>query len=235
MDRLDQLAVLLKSDRRLTVSVLAQEMQVSVRTISRDIGILREKGYPIEADRGRGGGVQLHRFWGVGRVKLNVSEAIDLLISIAVAEKMNSPLFLGNLGPVRDKVTASFSSDMKAKLKSLRSRVLVGFPASANILSGFEPTMETHTSRVHQAFTELRLLSMTYVSTEGTLTKRTVEPQFLYLHYPVWYLLAWDLLRNDVRNFRIDRIRSCRIEDQAFELRDQVRFSEQIKTFATPV
>ena len=235
LDRLDKLGVLLKSDRRLTVKVLARELGVSSRTITRDIEILRTRGYPIDADRGRGGGVQLHRFWGVGRVRFDLSEAIDLLISIAVSEKMNSPLFLGKLNSVRNKVLASFSSDLKLKLQTLRSRIFVGFPATANIMSNFKPVAGSHTEHIHQAFLELKLLRINYSDARGRLSRRSVEPHHLFLHYPVWYLLAWDHLRNDVRHFRLDRIRHARIIDESFNLREFDSFDESIQAIVSAV
>jgi len=235
MERLDQLAALLKSDHPLTVKLLAEQLEVSVRTVTRDIGILRDRGYPIEANRGRGGGIALHRHWGVGRVNLEFSEAIDLLISLAVAEKMNSPIFLGKLSSLRNKVSASFSSSMKAKLKLLRTRIFVGYPATSNIMSNFKPVQGKHATLVHQAFLEMRSLRIGYVDQEGHTTRRTIEPQYLYLNYPVWYVLAWDHLRKDIRNFRVDRIRYAHIEEDEFELRDEKSFTREIERVAAPV
>jgi predicted DNA-binding transcriptional regulator YafY len=235
IERLDQISALLKSDTCLTVQRLAQELGVSVRTISRDIELLRDRGYPIEADRGRGGGIQLHRNWGVGRVNLELAEAIDLLISLAVAEKMNSPFFFGKLPSLRNKVLASFSTEMKNKLRRLRSRILVGFPASLNMISNFKPRNDKHINKVHRAFLELKTLDIRYTDMKSTTTDRTIEPHYLYLHYPVWYLVAWDHLRQDIRHFRIDRIERARILDTEFVLGEKRAFTKDLELFADPV
>jgi len=62
----------------------------------------------------------------------------------------------------------------------------------------------------------------------GRRTTRRVEPQFLYLSSPIWYLLASDELREDVRSFRIDRIRGARVDDAEFRLRDPQPFLDAV-------
>jgi predicted DNA-binding transcriptional regulator YafY len=95
--RLELLAVQLKQDSHCTVKDLAQQHGVSPRTIARDLALMRDHhGMQIDADRGRGGGLRLDRNWGVGRLNLTYGDAVDLLISIAVAQQMNSPMFLAS-------------------------------------------------------------------------------------------------------------------------------------------
>lgn len=97
LERLDQLLGCLRKGEATTAQTLASELGVSLRTLMRDLETLKAKGYPIEADKGRGGGVRLHHRWGIGRLSLNYREVIDLLLMFAVIEKLNSPLLLGNL------------------------------------------------------------------------------------------------------------------------------------------
>jgi predicted DNA-binding transcriptional regulator YafY len=67
---------------------------------------------------------------------------------------------------------------------------------------------------------------VSYEDQQGVVTDREIEPQFLYYNLPVWYVLAWDLLRDDVRLFRIDRIREIRVLPTAFRLRPRDPFLE---------
>ena len=95
--RLEMLAVQLKQDSHCTVSDLARQHGVSPRTIARDLALMRDHhGMQIDADRGRGGGLRLDRNWGVGRLNLTYGDAVDLLISIAVAQILG-PLLGGML------------------------------------------------------------------------------------------------------------------------------------------
>ena len=65
IDRLDLLTRVLRDRPGITVAVLAHELSVSVRSVFRDLDHLRERGYPIEADRGRGGGYRLRNLFRV--------------------------------------------------------------------------------------------------------------------------------------------------------------------------
>jgi predicted DNA-binding transcriptional regulator YafY len=58
-----------------------------------------------------------------------------------------------------------------------------------------------------------------YEDRYGAVTEREIELQFLYYNLPIWYALAWDLLRDDIRSFRIDRIRHVRVLPTTFRLR----------------
>jgi predicted DNA-binding transcriptional regulator YafY len=70
----------------------------------------------------------------------------------------------------------------------------------------------------------MRRVVIEYVDHQGATTSREVEPQFLYLNVPVWYLLAWDRLRSAVRYFRIDRIKAVRPLETTFRLADPQPF-----------
>src|SRR5690606_13243396 len=113
LERLDLLASRLKAEEPMTVAGLAAEFGVSARTLFRDLAILRERGLPVEADRGRGGGVRLHRTWGIGRLTLSYREAVDLLVSLAIAEQLRSPWLIANLAPIRRKLRASFAPALR--------------------------------------------------------------------------------------------------------------------------
>jgi predicted DNA-binding transcriptional regulator YafY len=74
------------------------------------------------------------------------------------------------------------------------------------------------------AFFNQRSAEIDYVDQQGATTTRTIEPQFLYLNMPVWYVLAWDLLRQAPRTFRIDRIVGARQLEASFRLRPAAPF-----------
>jgi predicted DNA-binding transcriptional regulator YafY len=223
LQRLELITTRLKSDDSLVIGDLAKEFGVSVRTLTRDIQILRNQGLPIDADRGRGGGVRMHWSWGIGRLALSYAEAVDLLVSLAVAEQIRSPLLMANLGSVRRKLMASFSPSMRRKINGLKSRIIVGESASPFVLSAFSVPDARVVERLHQAFLMMRKIHIHYRDASGEKTERAIEPQYLLLSYPVWYAIAWDDLRSEVRTFRCDRIERARLLDDAFRPR---RFTE---------
>lgn len=224
LHRLEELKGLLKAREHVTAAELADELGVSLRTLNRDLALLRDGDVPIESDRGRGGGLRLQRNWALGRLHLSPAEAIDLLLSVAIAERMNSPLLLQQLQAIKRKIVAAFSESYQAKIRSLRRRILVGAPASERVVASFAPPPRGALAGIAQAFFDTRCVAIEYVDQHGAVTAREVEPQFLYLNVPVWYLFAWDRLRGAVRFFRIDRIRSVTPLEAGFRLADPKPF-----------
>ena len=204
--RLELIAVQLKQDAHFTVQDLAKLHGVSPRTIARDLSLMRDQGMQIDSDRGRGGGVRLDRNWGVGRMNLTYPEAVDLLISIAVAEQMNSPMFLANLGSVRRQLVASFSPEKRNKVNRLKSRILIGVTASTFVQAGVNAPEKRVVQALHQAFIDQEHLNIRYQREDGEIAERQIAPHYLLLKYPVWYVVAFDHLRQSPRTFRCDRM-----------------------------
>lgn len=218
--RLEQLRGLLRARDHATVGELSVELGVSPRTLSRDLALLRDEGLPVEADRGRGGGLRLQSGWAIGRLQLDHLEAIDLLLALAMAEKLGSPLLLQHLPAIRRKLAGAFSRAHQDRIKSLRRRILLGQPASARVLGEYAAPPRARLAAVAQAFFEARCLEIEYADQSGRVTRREIEPQFLYFNLPVWYLLVWDRMRRGIRFFRVDRIRAATITESRFRLAD---------------
>ncbi|MGQ0639797.1 MAG: helix-turn-helix transcriptional regulator, partial [Gemmatimonadaceae bacterium] len=108
IDRLDLLTRILRDRPGITASEVARELGVSVRSVFRDLAHLRDRGYPVEADRGRGGGMRLHSSWGLGKVLLSSEEALCTLLSLAISEKLRFPMFAAEVGRARKKIVDAF-------------------------------------------------------------------------------------------------------------------------------
>jgi predicted DNA-binding transcriptional regulator YafY len=217
--RLEALKALLADRDVTTAGELADELGVSVRTLHRDLATLRELGTPIDGDRGRGGGLRLERGWSLGRVHLNESEAMGLLLSLTIAEKIGSPLLLDDLRSVTRKVSSAFAPAQARRVTGLRRRILVGQPASEQMLASYRPPQPHIVRPLLDAFTQQRLIGITYADQHNRTTERDIEVQYLYYNLPVWYVLAWDRLRDDVRFFRIDRVDHVHHRPGKFRLR----------------
>jgi len=232
LQRLDRLAELLRTGECTTVGQLAKALNVSIRTATRDIALLRDQGLPIEADIGRGGGVRLYRKGALGAVSFDYREAIDVLLSLAIVEKLGSPLFFGQLASVRRKLAAAVMESQKQAIALLRRRILVGKPASPSVLSTYRPVSRASIGAVQEAFFERKMLDIAYTDEKQQRTARRVEPHFLLLCWPVWYLLTWDHLRQDARSFRLDRIERATLTSTTFKLKDERVFLASIEGLA---
>lgn len=239
LHRIDQITAQLKQGEPCTIQDLARQHGVSTRTIARDLALMRDQGLPIDADRGRGGGVRLDRNWGVGRMSLSYAEAVDLLISIAVAERMDSPLFLANLGAVRRQLVASFSPEKHARVDRLKSRILIGATASTFVQASLiAPAPDATNTRVvralHRAFVDHETLQIRYRREDGTVSDREIEPHYLLLQYPVWYAVAMDHLRQEPRTFRCDRMMTAQATGTPFRLLPKNTFRPALTESARP-
>jgi predicted DNA-binding transcriptional regulator YafY len=228
--RLEDLKLLLAEREYATAADLASDLGVSLRTLHRDLATLRELGIPVAGLSGRGGGVYLERGWSLGRVHLNESEAMGLLLSLAIAQQVNSPLLLGDIRSIERKVTQAFAPSQASRIRTLRRRVIIGQPASKAVLDTYHPPSASITRPLLEAFTGQRLGDVRYRDRVGALSRRSIEIHYLYYSLPVWYALAWDRLRNDVRSFRVDRIASAVVAAESFKLRAPDRFVDAVET-----
>lgn len=222
--RLDKLKALLTERDYTTAADLAAELGVSTRTLHRDLALLREMGVPIQGDRGTGGGLHLESGWSLGRVHLNESEALGLLLSLTIAEKVGSPLLLDDLRSITRKVAAAFAPAQARRILALRRRILIGQTASVQVLASYTSPRPAVTKELLDSFTRCRTALVRYEDRHSAVTEREIEIQFLYYNMPVWYALAWDRLRDDIRSFRIDRIQDIKALSTQFRLRPPAPF-----------
>lgn len=216
-ERLDRVLGLLASRPSWTAPDLAAELGVCVRTVRRDLVRLGARGVPVESEAGRGGGLRVPPRTGLGRVQLNVQETLDLLLALAVAERLGSPLMLTTVKALRQKLSAAFPAEERRRVSALRQRILVG-PTSRKIGASWRPPRPGITRAVQQGFFEQRAVALTY-RTQDARTRRVVEPHYLLVSWPAWYLLVWDHLRQATRMLRVDRIEAANVEDARFGVR----------------
>jgi predicted DNA-binding transcriptional regulator YafY len=214
-DRQDLLLRALRDRPGITTRELASELGVSQRTVFRDLDALRERGYPIAADRGRGGGTQLHPNWGLSRVPFSTEEALGALLSFAVSEKLAFPIFAEELTRARRKLLDAFPRHDRRRLAPLRERIFIGAPASDRVRQSYQPPAAAAMRELQIAFVSACALVGDYVNERGESGPRRVEPHALLISWPAWYVLAFDHLREQSRVFRLDRFENVRCDRSA--------------------
>ncbi|WP_223785645.1 YafY family protein [Myxococcus sp. AS-1-15] len=193
-----------------TVGEIASALEVSERTVHRDLATLRGQGLPIASDTGPGGGVRLERDRGVTAVHLSVEEVVSLWL-MASLSSTGSALPWGDAARSGlDKLFASVPKERARGMRELCRRVVVGKPATERVLAELGTPPRELLAVFEQAFREQVCLSFDYVDRHGKKSRRCVEPHGLLVEAPVWYVLARDVEKSAARMFRMDRIQRPR-------------------------
>lgn len=219
----DRLLGLLANGERWTASLLAQELGLSVRSVRRGLAQLQQDGCTLDSEPGRGGGVRLARRSVLPHLALSQREVITVMMGLAVAECYGAPLLGAELSSLRRKLALVFSGAERGAQQALRQRVRVGAAASEAVRADWRPPRPAALAEVQQAFFAQECLQLHYQDGAARSSEREVEPHFLLINAPVWYLLAWDVHKQAARCFRLDRIRHAQRLDRRFLRRSEAQ------------
>lgn len=203
-ERLLKLLGLLEGRIDWTAEELAWRLEVTTRTIRRDITRLRDLGYPVEAVAGPGGGYRLGAGGKLPPLLLDDDEAL----AVALGLRVSATTAVGGLEDFSLSALAKLEHVLPARL---RSRLEDVSDATTSTL-GQSRTQVDHAALALVAATirKRERLRMGYVDNEGHQTERHVEPTRLVHTGRRWYLVAFDLDRDDWRTFRLDRVSNPR-------------------------
>jgi predicted DNA-binding transcriptional regulator YafY len=197
--RLLELLSLLQARRDWAGNDLADRLEVSGRTVRRDIERLRDLGYPVESLRGRAGGYRLRAGSAMPPLLLDDEEAIAIAVGLRTA--------------ARASVTGIEETAVRALVKleqvlpsHLRRRVAALGSATFTLPAGGPTVDPQHLTVIAAACRDSECLRFGYRRRDGTDSRREVEPHSLVNQGRRWYLVAWDRGREDWRTFRIDRL-----------------------------
>ena len=183
-----------------TGPALAAELGVSARTLRNDVATLRELGYPVGASPGVAGGYRLGSGNRLPPLLLDDEEAMAVTLGLILAASHGLSDTADSSMRAFSKVVALLPSRLRPRLEALAS-------ATVNAPLG-RPSVATHSlPPIAAAIHAREQLRFTYQDASGTETHREVEPYRLVLRGARWYLLGWDLGRDDWRTFRVDRLR----------------------------
>ncbi|MEO1550047.1 MAG: WYL domain-containing protein [Pseudomonadota bacterium] len=189
-----------------TIDSLADEVGASRRTVLRDISALRDEGYVIHSDVGRGGGLRLDPQSMQARAKLSVPEVFALLISVAAMRAAGNLPFSDLADAGLAKIEKALPSDKVKDLRAFLECLHIGQLSPLQDLSDMGKIDPRLLSAFETAFLGRQKIRFDYIDANGRKTQRQVEPQAMLILSPLWYLVGWDPARDDFRHFRMDRI-----------------------------
>jgi predicted DNA-binding transcriptional regulator YafY len=198
--RLLALLSLLQVRREWTGQELADRLEVGPRTIRRDVEKLRSLGYPVEAARGVAGGYRLGAGGELPPLLLDDAEAVAVAVGLRTAAA-------GSIAGIEETSVRALTKLEQVLPSRLRQRVsALGDVTSAFAAEGprIDPDL---LATLAGACRDRTRLQYSYVAKDDRLSRRRVEPAAVVHSGYRWYLVAFDLDRDDWRTFRLDRIR----------------------------
>ncbi len=201
-----------------TVDDGARELACTVRTIWRDLGALQQAGFPLYTERAADGNRGVWRVTEAFKRALPLKLTLGELVALLMSRDLLTPLGVSVLGlevaSAFDKIQAALSRDALKLIAQMRDRL--GVRAAGAKLQA--PAAE-HLPMIHSALAQHRTLRTRYYSASRDREDvREIDPYYLTLHNSGLYLVAHCHLRDDVRIFAVERMRSVELGRRRFEM-----------------
>ena len=215
--RLLSLILLLQSRSSWKACELAVELNVSERTVHRYMTMLEEMGIPIYAERGRYGGFSLVRGYKLPPLLFTAEEATVLYMGANLVSEVWGQTYDAAVTGVTAKLDNVLPDDLRQEVARAQQSLVVGGLTRMDYRP-WEPTIHTLRQCIGERHC-VRLLYRGFARLEDT--DRVVDPYALTFQWGLWYLVGFCHLRQDMRTFRVDRIRQIvSLEDQFMVPRD---------------
>ncbi|TDO67879.1 putative DNA-binding transcriptional regulator YafY [Flavobacterium chryseum] len=210
LSRLAAILTILQTKKIVTSLTLAQKFDVSVRTIYRDIKALEQAGVPIIAEERKG--YTLMEGYRIPPVMFTESEANALITIEQLVQKNSDSSLIKEYTDAINKIKAVLLYSTKNKAELLSKRIAIS-PSIPN------KNTSNSLALIQNALTDFKVLKITYKSAQNNNTTiRNIEPfAFYYNLQENWLVIAFCLLRNDYRMFRLDRILKIEPLEISFE------------------
>jgi predicted DNA-binding transcriptional regulator YafY len=214
-DRLFRIVQYLRGRSLTTAQQLAHWLQVSERTIYRDIRDLSTTGTPIEGEAGVG--YRLRGSMDLPPLQFELEEIEALVLGARMVEAWSGPQLGAAAVAALAKVASALPADRRRWLETSRAYV-PAMHIPKQIGERFE--------KLRAAIRERNVVEFVYADDKKQLSHRSVRPLSLYFWGEHWTLGAWCELRNDFRSFRVDRVIRLKVSDRAFKDETGKRLSD---------
>jgi predicted DNA-binding transcriptional regulator YafY len=201
--RMFQLLSLLQRPRAWSATELGERLEVSPRTIRRDVDRLRELGYPVEATMGAAGGYRLVAGGSMPPLLLDDDEAVAIVVGLRVAT-------VHAVEGIDESSVRALAKVLQVLPARLRQRVGALASLDSASLAAREAVDADDLTMLAAAVDGGERVRFDYEAADGTRSERRVEPYGVVSSGRRWYLVAFDVDRDDWRTFRLDRVSGLR-------------------------
>jgi predicted DNA-binding transcriptional regulator YafY len=203
-DRLFRIVSILKQEKLVTARQLSQSLEVSERTIYRDISQLMTSGVLISGEPGLG--YSLEHGFEMPALNFTIGELQALLLSARMMRTWADDEMADHAFNMLRKIEKAVPDSLRRTFDNLDLFV----PSVAG-------TARDNLGPVRNALQAKRKIHMDYLNQKEELSQRTIQPLGLFFWGKVWTLVAWCEIRQDFRHFRVDRIQKLKILEENCE------------------
>jgi predicted DNA-binding transcriptional regulator YafY len=205
-DRLfDVIQVLRTAKKPVTAAAIAETLEVTVRTIYRDVATLQARRVPIEGAPGLG--YVLRKGFDLPPLMFTIDEVEAIAVGARLVRRLRDTELQQAASRVLDKVTMVLPESLRAHMAD----------APVYVSRGDAPEPKVDVAQVRAAIRDRRKIRLSYVDEKGRRTRRTIWPLAMAYYVDVTVLGAWCELRRDLRNFRVERIAASRMLAARFQ------------------
>ena len=190
MERLIGILSILLQKEKVSAPELAEQFEVSRRTIQRDIESLCRAGIPISTAQGAGGGISIMEGYRVDRTVLTAPEMQAILAGLRSLDSVSG--------------TRRYAQLIEKLSAGTGGLVPGGAHMFIDLSSWYKTSLPPKIERIQGAIEQHRTIRFTYSPKEESV--RTVEPYFLVFHWSTWYVWGWCQSRQDFRLFKLNRM-----------------------------
>ena len=194
-DRLFQIVQLVRGRRLTTAAFLARRLDVSERTVYRDVADLLHQGVPIEGEAGVG--YRLGKGFELPPLMFTADEARALVASVRMAQVWQDPVMAQASQVALGKILSILPNAARVAAESM---VVFAPPL------GLDPRVQLNLQTLREAAQAHRRVQVAYSDAADQLTQRTLRPLGCFYWGKVWTLAAWCEIREGFRSFRLDRM-----------------------------
>lgn len=202
--RLNEMIMMINRKKRFTVGELAQEFDVSRRTILRDLQELSEMGVPLYSEAGPHGGYQVLNERILPPIAFSEDEALSIFFAIQELRHYASLPFDSEYESIKKKFYLNLSGDVRDTIDRMKDRV--------DFLSIYQQDESPFLRELLDASIQQKVIIIGYEANDKT-GSRSIQPIGIYANHGKWYCPSYCFQKKDYRVFRCDRIKSVELDE----------------------
>tara|TARA_R110000868_G_scaffold410573_1_gene699124 strand:+ start:784 stop:1413 length:630 start_codon:yes stop_codon:yes gene_type:complete len=205
-----------------TAKEIAERFEISLRTVYRDIKTLQDAGIPIGSENGVG--YFIVNGYSLPPIMITEEEANALIISEKLILNQGDTSLIKDFNSLLLKIKSTLKNFEKENISKLENRIEPSTKIDKN--------KSNWLSKIQKSITNANVIQIEYFSIyKEESTKRNIEPLAIYFTENAWVLVAFCRLRNEEREFRLDRILKLTITSETFEYQQSFTLKQYLEKF----